>query len=91
MSIPTPGIPRSHQFHRSWRWLSTQLKIIGRGLAVLHNGPETLQEGLRQNDFAKEAKVVRRAGEYIEILLPETHGKILEILDMAQEYYFQLP
>lgn len=57
----------------------------------LHNGPETLQEGLRQNDFAKEAKVVRRASEYIEILLPETHGKILEILDTAQEYYSNLP
>lgn len=43
-----------------------------------------------QNDFAKEAKVVRRASEYLGILLPETYGKILEILDTAQEYYSYL-
>lgn len=49
-----------------------------------------LQEGMMQNDFAKEAKVVRRASEYLGILLPETYGKILEILDTAQEYYSYL-
>jgi hypothetical protein len=57
---------------------------------MLHNGPETLQDGMMQNDFAKEAKVVRRASEYLGILLPETYGKILEILDPAQEYYSYL-
>ena len=85
------GVPLSRQLHRSRRWLFTQLQTIGRGLAVLHSGPESLQVGLRQNDFAREAKVVRRASEHIEVLLPETHGKILEILDRAQEYYASLP
>jgi aminoglycoside phosphotransferase (APT) family kinase protein len=86
-----PGIPLSHQFHRSRRWLSAQLQTIGRGLATLHKGPETLQEGLKQNDFAREAKVVRRASEHIQVLLPAAYEKILEILDRAQEYYSQLP
>lgn len=85
------GIPLSHQFHRSRRWLATQLQTIGRGLAVLHNGPETLQEGLRQNDFVKEAKVVKRASEHIQVLLPAAYDKILEILDKAQEHYSRLP
>jgi hypothetical protein len=85
------GVPLSHQLHRSRRWLSTQLQTIGRGLSVLHNGPESLQVGLKQNDFAKEAKVVKRASEHIQVLLPATYDKILEILDKAQKYYSQLP
>jgi thiamine kinase-like enzyme len=47
--------------------------------------------GLRQNDFTKEAKVVKRASEHIQVLLPESYDKILEILDKAQEYYSHLP
>jgi len=85
------GIPLSHQFHRSSRWLSAQLQTIGRGLAILHSGPETLQEGLRQNDFTKEAKVVKRASEHIQVLLPETYNKIVETVEKAHEYYSQLP
>ena len=85
------GIPLSRQLDRSRRWLSAQLQTIGRGLAILHSGPETLQVGLRQNDFTKEAKVVRRASEHIQVLLPETYNKILEILDKAQGIYSNLP
>jgi len=86
-----PGIPLSQQLHRSRRWLGTQLQIIGRALAILHGGPESLQADLKQNNFANEAKVVRRASEHIQVLLPETHARILEILDQAQERYSQLP
>jgi len=86
-----PGIPLSHQLHRSRRWLSAQLQTIGRGLAVLHNGPETLQDGLKQNDFAKEAKVVKRASEHIQVLLPDTYNKIVETVEKAHEYYSHLP
>ncbi len=85
------GIPLSHQLHRSRRWLATQLQTIGTGLAVLHNGPETLQADLKQNTFANEARVVKRASEHVQILLPETYNKILEILDKAQEQYSKLP
>jgi hypothetical protein len=85
------GIPLSHQLHRSPKWLATQLKIIGRTLATLHGGPETLQSGLKQNDFTKEAKVVKRASEHIQVLLPETYAKILSIVDEAQERYSRLP
>jgi thiamine kinase-like enzyme len=86
-----PGIPLSHLLNRSRRWLATQLQTIGKALTVLHNGPESLQTGLKQNNFTNEAKVVRRASEHIQILLPETYGKILEILDKAQEQYSSLP
>ena len=86
-----PGIPLSHQLKRSRRWLSAQLQMIGRGLCILHNGPETLQSDLKQNTFTREAKVVRRASEHIQILLPETHSKILEILDKLEGYYSNLP
>ena len=86
-----PGIPLSHQLHRSPQWLVTQLQTIGRTLAVLHNGPETLQSGLKQNNFTNEAKVVKRASEHIQVLLPETYDKILEILDKLQEHYSDLP
>jgi hypothetical protein len=86
-----PGIPLSRQLHRSHRWLATQLYIIGRGLAILHNGPEALQSDLKQNDFSKEAKVVKRASEHIQVLLPETYEKILNIVDTAEEHYFRLP
>ena len=86
-----PGIPLSQQLHRSRRWLGKQLQIIGRALAILHGGPESLQADLKQNNFANEAKVVRRASEHIQVLLPETHARILEILDQAQGRYSQIP
>ena len=86
-----PGIPLSHQLHRSRNWIAIQLQAIGRGLALLHTGPETLQIDLKQNTFANEAKVVRRASEHIQVLLPDTYDKILEILDKAQERYSSLP
>ena len=86
-----PGIPLSHQLHRSRRWLAVQLHTIGRGLSTLHNGPESLQAELKENTFAKEAKVVKRASEHIQVLLPETYDKILEILDQAQANYSSLP
>ena len=85
------GIPLSRQLHRSHRWLAAQLHIIGRGLAMLHNGPETLQADLKQNNFTNEARVVRRASEHIQVLLPDTYQKILEIVDRAEEHYSSLP
>ena len=85
------GVPLSRQLHRSRRWLAAQLQIIGKGLAMLHNGPETLQADLKQNNFTNEARVVRRASEHIQVLLPETYRKILEIVDRAEEYYSGLP
>jgi hypothetical protein len=86
-----PGIPLSQQLNRSRRWLAAQLQMIGKGLAILHSGPETLQSELKQNNFTNEAKVVKRASEHIQVLLPETHDKILEILDKVQENYSHLP
>jgi thiamine kinase-like enzyme len=86
-----PGVPLSHQLKRSRRWLSAQLQTIGRGLFTLHSGPETLQADLKQNTFAREAKVVRRASEHIQVLLPETHSKILEIVDKLEGHYSNLP
>jgi aminoglycoside phosphotransferase (APT) family kinase protein len=86
-----PGIPLSRQLKRSRRWLAAQLQIIGGGLAILHNGPETLQAGLKQNNFSHEVKVVKRASEHIQVLLPETYEKILEIVDRAEEHYSGLP
>ena len=85
------GIPLSHQLHRSRRWLAKQLHIIGKGLAMLHHGPEALQSDLKQNDFSKEAKVVKRASEHMQILLPDIHQKILEVVDRAEEQYSSLP
>jgi hypothetical protein len=86
-----PGIPLSHQLNRSRRWLGTQLQTIGRALAVLHNGPETLQSGLKQNTLTNEVKVVKRASEHIQLLLPESYDKILEILEKVQGHYSNLP
>jgi len=86
-----PGIPLSHQLNRSHRWLAAQLQIIGRGLAILHTGPETLQSELKENTFTNEVKVVKRASEHIQVLLPETYDKILEILDKVQGHYSNLP
>ena len=86
-----PGIPLSHQLYRSRRWLATQLQTIGRSLVTLHNGPESLQSELKQNNFTKEAKVVKRASEHIQVLLPDTYQKILEIVDRAEERYSYLP
>ena len=85
------GIPLSRQLHRSPRWLAAQLHIIGRGLATLHKGPEALQAGLKQNSFTNEAKVVKRASEHIQVLLPETYEKIREVVDRAEEHYSGLP
>src|SRR5688572_20708204 len=44
-----------------------------------------------ENTFTNEAKVVKRASEHIQALLPETHEKILEILDKVEEQYYHLP
>jgi len=85
------GTPLSHQLNRSPRWLAAQLQVIGRSLAALHNGPESLQTGLEENTFANEAKVVRRASEHIQILLPETHDTILSLLDELEKQYADLP
>jgi aminoglycoside phosphotransferase (APT) family kinase protein len=85
------GIPLSHQLHRSRRWLAKQLRVIGRGLATLHHGPEALQSDLKQNDFPKEAKVVRRASEHMQILLPDTYQRILDTVNRAEERYSALP
>jgi len=85
-----PGIPLSRQLERSPRWLAAQLQTIGRGLALLHSGPESLQTDLKQNTFSKEAKVVRRASEHIQVLLPETYNKIVEIVEKAEEGYTHL-
>jgi len=57
----------------------------------LHDGPEALQSDLKQNDFSKEAKVVKRASEHMQILLPDIHQKILEVVDRAEEQYSSLP
>jgi aminoglycoside phosphotransferase (APT) family kinase protein len=86
-----PGIPLSHQLNRSRRWLAAQLHTIGRTLAILHNGPETLQADLKQNTFTNEVKVVKRASQHIQILLPETYDKIIEIVDSAHQRYSELP
>ncbi len=86
-----PGIPLSHQLNRSRRWLAAQLQMIGRGLSILHTGPETLQSELKQNTFTNEVKVVKRASEHIQVLLPQTYDKILEILDRAEESYSARP
>ena len=86
-----PGTPLSHQLDRSPRWLASQLKVIGRALSTMHNGPESLQAGLKENTFTKEAKVVKRASEHIQALLPETYDTILNILDTLQKCYADLP
>ncbi|HJR79329.1 MAG TPA: phosphotransferase [Anaerolineales bacterium] len=86
-----PGVPLSQQLDRSPQWLAAQLKIIGRALVTLHNGPESLQAGLKENTFTNEARVVRRASEHIQVLLPETHDKILKNLDELQARYSDLP
>jgi hypothetical protein len=85
------GIPLSHQFHRPRRWLAAQLEMIGSALNILHNGPQTLQAELKENTFVNEVKVVKRASEHIQVLLPETYDKILDTLDRAQEHYSSLP
>jgi thiamine kinase-like enzyme len=85
------GVPLSHQLNRSRRWLGTQLRIIGRSLSTLHDGPESLQSGLKENTFANEAKVVKRASEHTQVLLPEVHDKILTILEKLQKHYADLP
>jgi aminoglycoside phosphotransferase (APT) family kinase protein len=86
-----PGVPLSHQLDRSNRWLASQLKTTGKALATMHSGPESLQAGLKENSFANEAKVVKRASEHIQALLPETYEKILNILDSLQMHYAELP
>ena len=86
-----PGIPLSHQLNHSQGWLAAQLKIIGRALASMHNGPEALQAGLKENTLTNEARVVRRASEHIQVLIPETHDKILKIVDGVEAHYSRLP
>ncbi|HXQ36423.1 MAG TPA: aminoglycoside phosphotransferase family protein, partial [Anaerolineales bacterium] len=49
------------------------------------------QADIKQNNFINEAKVVKRASEHIQVLLPETYDKILEIVDKAQTRYSNLP
>ncbi|MEO7840014.1 MAG: aminoglycoside phosphotransferase family protein, partial [Anaerolineales bacterium] len=86
-----PGIPLSHQIHRSSHWLAAQLQTVGGALATLHNGPGTLQTDLKENTLTKEVKVVKRASEHIQVLLPETHDRILELMDQVERRYSELP
>jgi thiamine kinase-like enzyme len=86
-----PGVPLSRQLKRSGRWLGHQMRIVGSALAILHNGPEELQSDLKQNNFHNEVKVVKRACEHIQVLLPQVYERILKILDQAQESYSALP
>jgi hypothetical protein len=85
------GIPLSKQLHRSPAWLDRQLQLVGKALSSLHDGPETLTLDLEETTFAKEVKVITRAGEHVQVLLPETGAILQRILVRAQELHASLP
>jgi aminoglycoside phosphotransferase (APT) family kinase protein len=84
-------VPLSRQLHRSRGWLNGQLAKVGATLAVLHAGPPELAGGLAENPLEKEAKVIRRAGEHIQALLPDTADCLHGLLDRALALHRRLP
>lgn len=86
-----PGTPLSQQLYRSPVWLSRQFKLVGAALACLHRGPQSLTEDLKENTLEKEIKVIRRASEHVQALLPDAGAVILRILERAEQLHARLP
>jgi hypothetical protein len=90
------GVPLSQQLRpqplrHSPDWLAGQLRLVGAALAALHHGPRSLAEDLAPNPFEKEVKVIARASQQVQALLPETGARVLRLLERAQELHARLP
>jgi phosphotransferase family enzyme len=73
------------------RGATGQLSQAGSLLRTLHLTPATSLRGLVRRDLADELRLVARASEHIDALLPATGASIRTLLDTAQELYERLP
>jgi aminoglycoside phosphotransferase (APT) family kinase protein len=85
------GAPLSDYLRQPTTQVMQQLSLAGQGLRALHDGPQSLTEDLERKAFAEEARVIARASEHVQVLLPETGARITEILALAGDLYTKLP
>lgn len=91
------GVPLSHYLQYSKGDVERYLRQAGSALRALQesSGALSAKRGLaselKVHTFAAEVKLVARASEHIQALLPAVGKKIDEILERLQELYASLP
>jgi hypothetical protein len=86
-----PGVPLSQALQRPGRKIARSLCLAGAALRALHDSPSTMAEGLPPKTLESEIKVIRRAAQHIDVLLPEVGYKISHILEQIKELHQRLP
>lgn len=84
------GTPLSDLLREPGPATDAHLRAAGAAIRALHATPETLIE-LQPHSYAKEAKSVTSAAEYVHPLLPATGAAIKGLLARAQALHEQLP
>lgn len=85
------GRQLSRALFASDRWIPKYLSLAGSILRALHQAPAKLAEDLEVNTLSDEARVILRASEHIQVLLPDTGAKIRAILERGQALYERIP
>jgi aminoglycoside phosphotransferase (APT) family kinase protein len=60
-------------------------------LRALHEAPAGVAAGLERHDFTVGVKLIARASEHIQVLLPSTAATITAVLERAQALHARLP
>jgi aminoglycoside phosphotransferase (APT) family kinase protein len=71
--------------------VARHLRRAGIMLRALHEAPPDVTAELKPHDFTLGVKLIARASEHIEVLLPSTAPAIAALLDRAQALYAHLP
>lgn len=85
------GAPLSQSLRRPGRKVAQSLSLAGAALQSLHDAPNSLAAELPSKTLETEIKVILRAAQHVNVLLPEVGVKINRILDLIQEIHQRLP
>ena len=68
-----------------------RLHAAGAALRMLHRAPHSVVEAQQPSRLADEVRLVARASEHIDVLLPTAADRIRGLLARAQDMYARLP
>lgn len=86
-----PGIPLSRALRRPGRSAALGLSLAGSTMHALHNSPGSLAAELPVKTLESEIKVILRAAQHVNVLLPDIGENIKRILGRAQEVHQRMP
>jgi aminoglycoside phosphotransferase (APT) family kinase protein len=85
------GKPLSRMLQRPGKNLTEALRAAGEGLRYLHDGPPSLSADLVENPYGNEMRLIARASEHLQVLLPEGYTRVEAILRRAAEQLAGMP